>query len=163
MWFSIGFRCPAWWLDSPTPYKGFPRYFQYPLAPYVVTAILLTLFPMLYFTSCDYFVTTDSSFLIPLPFSPIFLTMILKPVSLQPPLTWLCPLHFVWTPFQFFSSLGSALPLTVPHLDSVPSVTPLVPLLVRGWDLSSFSSDGCLILFTALLMCSGFVRIRDWS
>ena len=41
------------------------------LAPYIVITILLTIFPMLYFTSCDYFVTTNLYFLISSFFQPV--------------------------------------------------------------------------------------------
>ena len=47
--------------------------FQAPswLAPYIVTVILLTILPMPYLHLCDYYVTTNLCFLIPLPFSPM--------------------------------------------------------------------------------------------
>ena len=41
------------------------------LALYIVITMLLTIFPMLCFISCDYFVATNLCSLIPSPFSPI--------------------------------------------------------------------------------------------
>ena len=57
-------------VDSPILYKVFPLTSNTHLAPYIVIAILLIIFPALSFTSPMYFVTTNLYFLIPSPFSP---------------------------------------------------------------------------------------------
>ena len=67
MLFCISFGCPASWLDSRVLYKAIP------LAPYIVITILVTIFPMLYIISCDYFVTTNLYFLVPLLCNPALL------------------------------------------------------------------------------------------
>ena len=67
----ISFRYTAQWFDTHILSKVFPQIFpRSHVAPHRVIAILLTIFPMLYFTSCDYFITTNLYFLIPSHLSP---------------------------------------------------------------------------------------------
>ena len=61
------FRCTAQWLIT---LQGVPSDISSThLAPHIVITVLLTVFPMLYFTSCGYSVTTNLGFLTPSPFS----------------------------------------------------------------------------------------------
>ena len=69
--FCIVYRCTTWWLDNNVFDIMFPSILPVLwLSTYIVMAILLTLFPMLYLYTHDYFVCVNLCFLIPSPLSP---------------------------------------------------------------------------------------------
>ena len=66
----LHFRCATQWLHNYTLQSAFLLIFSVPHGTiYIITIILLTIFPVLYFIPRVYFVTTNSDFLIPSPLS----------------------------------------------------------------------------------------------
>ena len=67
----ISFGCTTEWLDDHILYKVSPRYFQYPLAPYIIITYYWLYCLCCTSHPCDCLVTTNESFLISSPVPPV--------------------------------------------------------------------------------------------
>ena len=119
--FSISFRWTASWLDNLHFTKYFPNISSTHLVPYIVITVLLSIFPMLYFTSPWLFVTANLFFLIPSPFLPSPLPAF-TPGNHQCVL-WVCD-------WQAFSNHLPQLPLSQTLAPSPPG---MCNIRIGGW------------------------------